>query len=158
MIFSASCTRVDRVRVKEVDFKNISLYQIRFSCVSETKSSKSYDLNSKEYETTHSEQITSFRRYLPQVFKSFCINSLSLLDFSKKNTFMNKILASSVKNLIIVDFGLSMAYSTILIPALMGLNSNFNPDETISITPDQATWLGNEIYFQFIIKNVIPIK
>lgn len=70
MIFPASCTRVDRVRVKEVDFKNISLYQIRFSCVSETKSSKSYDLNSKEYETTHLEQITSFRRYLPQVFKS----------------------------------------------------------------------------------------
>lgn len=41
-----------------------------------------------------------------------------------------------------MDFGLSIAYSTILIPALTGLNSDHNPDESISITPDQATWLG----------------
>lgn len=68
------------------------------------------------------------------------IKTTTIFDFSKFIT--KKIIASSVKNLIIVDFGLSIAYSTILIPALTGLNSAHNPDETLSITPDQATWLG----------------
>lgn len=53
-----------------------------------------------------------------------------------------QILASSAKNLLIVDFGLSIAFATILIPALTGLNNALNPNETLTITPDQVTWLG----------------
>ncbi|XP_031635122.1 facilitated trehalose transporter Tret1-like isoform X2 [Contarinia nasturtii] len=42
-----------------------------------------------------------------------------------------------------IYFGLSIAFSTILIPALFGLNPALNPNETLSITPDEATWLGS---------------
>lgn len=61
------------------------------------------------------------------------------------------MLASSAKNLLIVNFGLAIAFSTILIPALTGLNPALNPNETLSITPDQATWIGIPIgSFMFI--------
>lgn len=41
-----------------------------------------------------------------------------------------------------MDFGLSIAFATILIPALMGLNPALNPNETLSISAEEATWLG----------------
>lgn len=59
---------------------------------------------------------------------------------------MRKVLASSVKNIVIVEYGLSVAFSTILIPALTGLNPTLNPNESLSITPEQATWLGKQFY------------
>ncbi|XP_055325703.1 facilitated trehalose transporter Tret1-like isoform X2 [Sitodiplosis mosellana] len=91
----------------------------RFSGILERKkSTKSFDVNVKPCEPT-SNEISSFRRYLPQV------------------------LASSAKNMLIVDFGLSIAFSTILIPALSGLNPALNPNETLTITPDEATWLAS---------------
>lgn len=55
---------------------------------------------------------------------------------------MEKILASTVKNILIFDYGLSFGFVTILIPALTGLNSVINSHEALTVTPDQATWLG----------------
>lgn len=51
--------------------------------------------------------------------------------------------------MLIVDFGLSIAFATILIPALTGLNTALNPTETLKVTPEQATWLGMSIHLNF---------
>lgn len=53
------------------------------------------------------------------------------------------MIASTVKNFLLLDLGLSIAFPTIVIPALTGLNMEVNPNETIQISPAQASWLGN---------------
>lgn len=54
-----------------------------------------------------------------------------------------QILASTIKNFLLLDLGLSIAFPTIVIPALTGLNSEINPNETIQLTAVQASWLGS---------------
>lgn len=39
-----------------------------------------------------------------------------------------------------IDVGLSLAITTIIIPSLIGVNTN--PDETINSTTSQASWIG----------------
>lgn len=53
-----------------------------------------------------------------------------------------QVLASSAKNLLIFNFGLSMTFPTILIPALSGLNVSLNPNEKLRISMDESTWIG----------------
>lgn len=53
-----------------------------------------------------------------------------------------QVLASLVKNFLLLDLGLTMAMPTIIIPALSGKNIEINPNETIHITPEEASWLG----------------
>lgn len=55
-----------------------------------------------------------------------------------------QVIASTVKNFLLLDLGLSIAFPTIVIPALTGLNDTVNPDETVHITAAQASWLGNK--------------
>lgn len=76
-------------------------------------------------ESTAPDKVTAFRRILPQ------------------------FLASSAKNLLIVDLGLTMAFPSIVIPALTGLNQSQNPGEWLHMTPVQASWLGKLILFSF---------
>lgn len=83
----------------------------------------SYDANqaksaNEKYET---EQISNFRRFLPQV------------------------LATTVKNFLLLDLGLSIAFPGIIIPALTGIPNEYNKDEFLSMTPEQASWLGKSI-------------
>lgn len=40
------------------------------------------------------------------------------------------------------------AFPVILIPALTGLNSETNPNETIRVTAAEASWLGLQDIFQ----------
>lgn len=47
-----------------------------------------------------------------------------------------------MKNFLLLDLGLSLAFPTIVIPALSGLNKELNPNESILITTAQASWLG----------------
>lgn len=54
-----------------------------------------------------------------------------------------QILASTAKNTLLFNYGLAVTFPTILIPALTGLNTKLNPNETLRITPDESTWLGN---------------
>lgn len=77
----------------------------------------------------------------------------NIIRFIIKLFFLLKILASSAKNLVILNFGLIISFSTILIPALTGLNSKNNPNETLRITPEESTWLGkkNTFYSKTII-------
>jgi hypothetical protein len=63
------------------------------------------------------QEISTFRRVLPQ------------------------ILASSAKNLLLLDLGMSVAFPTILIPSLKGLKAHDNND-ILSITNAQASWFG----------------
>lgn len=42
--------------------------------------------------------------------------------------------------------GLSVAFPTIVIPALLGLNNANNPNETVQLTAVQASWLGSIAY------------
>lgn len=44
--------------------------------------------------------------------------------------------------MLIVDIDLSYAFSTILIAAMTGLLNEHNRDEYLTITSEQASWLG----------------
>lgn len=52
------------------------------------------------------------------------------------------MLASTVKNFLLLDLGLSIAFPTIVIPALTGLNKENNPNEFLHLIAYQASWLG----------------
>lgn len=55
-----------------------------------------------------------------------------------------------------LNVGLCLTFPDILIAALAGLNSEINPNETIKITAEQASWLGtSQIIFIQIILNKI---
>lgn len=47
-----------------------------------------------------------------------------------------------MKNFLLLDLGLSLAIPTIVIPALTGKNNALNPNETVFVTAEQASWLG----------------
>lgn len=65
------------------------------------------------------EEVTTFRRILPQ------------------------ILASTAKNLLLLDLGMAVSFPTIVIPALRGLKAHDNND-ILSFTDVQASWFGNK--------------
>lgn len=92
--------------------------------------SKYYSDEVREKETskmTETTEVSVWRRFLPQ------------------------IIATMVKNLLLLDLGLSMAFPTIIIPALMGLNPENNPNERMSLTPMEASWLGSVAFiFQIV--------
>lgn len=53
-----------------------------------------------------------------------------------------QILASTAKNLLLIDIGLAIAFPTIVIPALRGMQPDKYPNETIHFTAEQAVWYG----------------
>jgi hypothetical protein len=56
-------------------------------------------------------------------------------------TIMPQILASSAKNLLLLDLGMAVSFATIVIPALKGLKAHDNKD-FLSFTDVQASWFG----------------
>lgn len=91
--------------------------------------SKQTTENLDDSDSTAPDKVTAFRRILPQ------------------------FLASSAKNLLIVDLGLTMAFPSIVIPALTGLNQSLNPNEMLHMTPVQASWLGKcHFYCKYVPK------
>lgn len=48
-----------------------------------------------------------------------------------------------------------MAMTTIMIPALTGLNQESNPNEPILITPEDSTWLGKTLYLGHVQEKVV---
>lgn len=73
---------------------------------------------------TTMKKISTFRKILPQ------------------------ILASTAKNLLLLDLGMAVSFPTIVIPALKGLKAHDNQD-FLSFTDSQASWFG-EIKSLFI--------
>lgn len=47
-----------------------------------------------------------------------------------------------VKNLIMLDLGLTLGLPTILVPALTGILNEHNQNEFLLISAEQATWIG----------------
>lgn len=35
-----------------------------------------------------------------------------------------------------------LTIASIVVPSVIGLNDNLNPDEVLHMTPDEASWLG----------------
>lgn len=65
---------------------------------------------------------------------SVCIDILRLIDI--------KFVAVSVKNLLILDLVLGLVLPSIIIPPLTGIPNEHNRNETLRLTPTQASWLG----------------
>ncbi len=55
-------------------------------------------------------------------------------------------MASSAKNLLLLDLGLAVAFPTIVIPALRGLQNEKNPNEFLEFSAVQASWYGSMGY------------
>lgn len=97
-----------------------------------------------------SQKVSSLRRVLPQVEIAFRIYSILHLIFVNQiimhwlSLFL-QFLASSVNNLLIIDVGLILAFPSIVVPALTGLNRELNPNEFLQMSGVEASWLGNII-------------
>lgn len=59
---------------------------------------------------------------------------------------MSQILASSAKNLLLIDLGLAVAFPTIVIPVLRGLQQERNPNEMLHFSAVEASWYGSIAY------------
>uniref|UniRef100_U5EU35 Putative transmembrane transport n=1 Tax=Corethrella appendiculata TaxID=1370023 RepID=U5EU35_9DIPT len=66
-------------------------------------------------------------------------------EAGKFRTVLPQILASTAKNLLLLDLGLAVAFPTIVIPVLTGLK-NRDENETLTFTPVQASWFGSVAY------------
>lgn len=64
-----------------------------------------------------------------------------LEKISKFRTILPQILASTAKNLLLLDLGMAVSFPTIVIPALKGLKQHDNAD-FLSFTDVQASWFG----------------
>lgn len=51
-------------------------------------------------------------------------------------------LAALANNLVSLNNGLFDGFPSIVIPSLIGLNQELNPNETLRITASQASWIG----------------
>lgn len=51
-------------------------------------------------------------------------------------------MASTGKNLLLLDLGLALAFPTIIIPVLRGLQKDRYPNETIYMSAEAASWYG----------------
>lgn len=56
--------------------------------------------------------------------------------------FLLQFIASTVKNLLLIDMGLIFALPTIVIASLTGISNEHNRNEFVSISPTEATWIG----------------
>lgn len=50
-----------------------------------------------------------------------------------------------MKNLLLIDLGMAVAFSTVAIPVLRGLQQDRNPDEVLHFTKEQSSWFGGII-------------
>lgn len=112
-----------------IEFK-FNLFYFRF-CFLNRKAT--YDVRNEKHQNSAPDgygddnngaiKISNFRRFLPQ------------------------IVASTVKNFLLFDLGLSVAFPAIIIPALTGLPNEYNQNEPLSLTKEQASWLGRSWLF-----------
>lgn len=66
-----------------------------------------------------------------------------------------------VLNLIGLDFGFTLALPTIVIPSVTNITSNnneLNPDETLYMTDEEASWLCNLMLNNIFIEYFIRIS
>lgn len=56
------------------------------------------------------------------------------------------------QHLISWDMGFALAFPTIVVPSVIGASFDINPDETLHMTPDEASWLGNLYFYIYFNK------
>ncbi|KAL7033165.1 hypothetical protein ACKWTF_007494 [Chironomus riparius] len=66
----------------------------------------------------------------------------NLKEISTFQRILPQILASSAKNLLLLDLGMAVSFPTIVIPALRGLKMHDNND-ILSFTAEQASWFAS---------------
>lgn len=98
----------------------------------------------KEKQTSEVDVIPAFRRVLPQVKWNFFQFIVILL----KNLVKLQILATFAKNLIIFNLGEFGAFPSLVIPSLIGVCSELNPDENVHISASQTSWLCETFFNQ----------
>lgn len=127
-------------------------------------------MQNNEETTNKVQQINTFRRVFPQVcwvsqllmgkissentdepvfngnFPSAAPSNLFTLWLSwkihhKLDFISIQILATLAKNLIIFNLGEFIAFPSIVIPSLAGLNTELNPDESVHATGPEISWL-----------------
>lgn len=64
-------------------------------------------------------------------------------DVSTFRRILPQVLASSAKNFLLLDLGMSIAFPTIVIPALRGLK-NRDENEFLWLSDVQASWFGKK--------------
>ena len=71
-----------------------------------------------------------------------CQRKTSYIDYLLR-VLSSQFIATTVKNLLLIDWGLVTTFPTILIAAMTGVSNEHNRNESISITASEATWIGN---------------
>lgn len=66
-----------------------------------------------------------------------------------------QFLASLAQFLVGWGMGLILAIATIVVPAVTGKAGNLNPDETLFMTDDEASWLASVLFIVQPIGNVL---
>lgn len=88
---------------------------------------------------------------MPNIFRFFPNNSIYLyksptitseIKYTFLSLFLLQVIASTVKNFLLLDLGLSVAFPSIVIPALTGFPNEFNQNEQLSMSPSEASWFG----------------
>ncbi|XP_031621657.1 facilitated trehalose transporter Tret1-like [Contarinia nasturtii] len=74
---------------------------------------------------------------------------------SRLRTSLPQIIVSLVTTLLLFDLGVSIAYPTVLISALTGLNNKTNPNELLRMTAVEASWMGSISYLGKLVGSLI---
>lgn len=61
-----------------------------------------------------------------------------------------KVLATIPQYLMSLNFGLVLAFPSIVVPSVLGNSKSLNPDEILHMTLDETTWLGKIPNREFI--------
>ncbi|XP_031639030.1 facilitated trehalose transporter Tret1-like [Contarinia nasturtii] len=67
-------------------------------------------------------------------------------DIYRTRRILAQILATTVKVMLVFEFGCCFSFSTILLPALRHESKEHNANETLSITDTQASYLGGVVF------------
>lgn len=66
-----------------------------------------------------------------------------------------QILACSAKNLLMIDLGLALGFSTVSIPVLLGLQPDRYPNETMHFSAEEASWFGSLAFMTQPIGSIV---
>lgn len=64
-----------------------------------------------------------------------------------------QLVATTVENMLLFDMGLCNSFPFLIIAALTGIPNEHNRNETLSLTPIQASWLGKQHLKHILIGN-----
>lgn len=113
------------------------------------------DSSVSDRENNHDHEIENkgihkYRRYLPQVNQNKILRIFEFV-YIMVDVLTFQTLAALANNLVSLNNGLFDGFPSIVIPSLVGLNKELNPNETLRITASQASWIGKMEYFNVAI-------